>query len=246
MVPRIFSGFFASWFCLVGSQTWAEPLSPTLSPEMSSRAAKSKIATFRVDFRVAVAAPANTRKLRVWLPLPRSDDCQQISERKIETFPRPVEPSIDSEPVFGNRFAYFEFDSPHGAQLIQHQFTARIGQLDWDVDYAKVVSPNSWPAAFAAFQNPDPRTEQAGELREVLNQIGKSASSDADRLLGAMRWVDQNLTYDHTNASLSADPMHALIHRRGHCSDYHGLCGTLAREVGYPTKHVRLVDDARR
>ncbi len=51
-----------------------------------------------------------------------------------------------------------------------------------------------------------------------------------------MRWIDQNLTYDHVNASLSADPMHAMLHRCGHCSDYHGLCGTLAREIGYPSR----------
>ncbi len=44
-------------------------------------------------------------------------------------------PIIDSEPEFGNTFAYFEFDSPDGAQLISHQFTAKISQLDWDVDY---------------------------------------------------------------------------------------------------------------
>ena len=52
----------------------------------------------------------------------------------------------------------------------------------------------------------------------------------------AIEWVDQHLTYDSANASLTADPAHGLIHRRGHCSDYHGLCGTFAREIGYPSR----------
>ena len=69
----------------------------------------------------------------------------------------------------------------------------------------------------------------------MLDEINQS-ESDVDRLVGAMQWVDQNLTYDHVQASLSANPMHALTHRRGHCSDYHGLCSTLARNVGYPSR----------
>lgn len=210
----------------------------TLSPQTDLQATKSRQATYRVDFRVAVNPPAGTKRLRVWLPLPPSDQCQTISERRLDTFPRSIEPTIESEPEFGNSFAYFEFDSPQGAQLIQHQFTAEIHQLDWDVDYGLVARPDVWPKSFTPYQRPDPRSGEGNELREVLSQIDASNRSDADgdRLVGAIQWVDQNLTYDHANASLSADPMHAMVNRRGHCSDYHGLCGTLAREIGYPSR----------
>lgn len=209
----------------------------SLSPKLASQATKSRAATYRVDFRVAISAPANTRTLRVWLPLPPSNDSQTVSDRQIDSFPRTVSPSIESEAEFGNTFAYFEFDSPDGAQLITHQFTAKIHQLDWDVDYKVVSRPHVWPRSFTAFQRPDPREKEGNQLRKVLDQIDTSTKpdTDADRLLGAMQWIDQNLTYDHSQASLSADPMHAIVHRRGHCSDYHGLCGTLAREIGYPS-----------
>ena len=231
----LFLGFF---ICCPDARLGAEPTSSSLSPTMPSRGTKSRAATFRVDFRVAVAAPAKTRKLRVWLPLPPSDGDQQISERRIETFPRQVAPSIESEPVFGNSFAYFEFDSPSGAQQIRHQFTATVHQLDWNVDYAAVERPEVWPESFDPFQRPDARADQAGEFRALVAQINERAESDSDRLLSAMEWVDQNLTYDHKQASLTADPMHALIHRRGHCSDYHGLCGTLAQKIGFPSRVV--------
>ncbi len=239
MVYRISTVFLLGCLCLPVSSA-AEPGSlsfETLSPQTASQATKSRTATYRVDFRVAITAPANTKKLRVWLPLPPSDDCQSVSDRRIDTFPRSVNPTIGSEPEFGNSFAYFEFDSPDGAQLITHQFTAQICQLDWDVDYQSVARPDIWPNSFAPFQRPDPRSSEGNQLREVLDQIDEStkSASDADRLLAAMRWIDQNLSYDPSKASLSADPMHAMLHRCGHCSDYHGLCGTLARAIGYPS-----------
>jgi hypothetical protein len=51
-----------------------------------------------------------------------------------------------------------------------------------------------------------------------------------------MQWIDQHLTYDHAAASLRADAGHAFRERRGHCSDYHGLCAAMGRAIGYPTR----------
>jgi hypothetical protein len=51
-----------------------------------------------------------------------------------------------------------------------------------------------------------------------------------------MDWIDSNLTYDHIKASLKADPEFAFTNRRGHCSDYHGLCSEMGRALGYPAR----------
>lgn len=232
---------FLTVFHIVNLSRAAEPASSdaeTLSPKMALQASRSRMATYRVDFRVAIKPPDGTQKLSVWLPLPPSTEGQTVTDRKIETFPRAVEPTIQSESEFDNTFAYFEFESPKGAQLIRHKFTAQIHQLNWDVDYSQVSQPDKWPASFATYHRPDPRAESGDQLGEILDEIEAATRSDAsaDRLLSAMRWVDQNLTYDHGVASLSANPMHAMVHRRGHCSDYHGLCGTLASKIGYPSR----------
>ncbi|MCA9018352.1 MAG: transglutaminase domain-containing protein, partial [Planctomycetaceae bacterium] len=69
-----------------------------------------------------------------------------------------------------------------------------------------------------------------------LQQIAPESNTTGSDLVSAMNWIDQNLTYDHINASLQADANHALTQRRGHCSDYHGLCATMGRALGYPTR----------
>lgn len=212
--------------------------SAELSPAMPYQAKTSRTATYQVDFRVAVTAPHGTEKLRVWLPLPTSDSVQQVSQRHLKTFPRELEPTIQTEPIYGNRFAYFEFDHPTGAQLITHQFRAAIPQLDWNVDYETVFQPERWPAAFDKYQRADPRLGGSSQLDEAMDQVAGMATTQrpTDQFLASLRWIDQNLSYDHAVASLEADPMHGLVHRRGHCSDYHGLCQTLSREVGYPSR----------
>ena len=232
-------------FSLPGSGVWsAEPATdsdsaaeakPILSPDQAYTAQLSHAATYQVDFRVAITPPAKTKKLCVWMPLPPSDEVQQISNRVLTSFPREVKPSIATEPIYGNRFAYFEFDSPDGGQLISHRFQVTTHQLNWDVSYGKVQAPPQWPSSFKPYLTRDPRLLSDEPLQLIVDELSRPRDA-ADQLLGAMRWVDDHLTYDHVVASLQADPRHGLAHRRGHCSDYHGLCSTLAREVGYPSR----------
>lgn len=206
-----------------------------LSVETPLTATKGPTATFEVDSRIAITAPAGTKKLRVWIPLPPTTGTQVIRNRRIETFPREVDPQIAKEPTFGNQFAYLEFDSPAGGQEIRHTFVAEIAQLKWSVDYAAIEAPRQWPDAFDPYRRADPRSEQANDYRQILGEI-QSATSESEQLMNAIRWVDNNLTYDHVQASLSANPAHAVEFRRGHCSDYHGLCGAFARDIGYPSR----------
>ena len=198
--------------------------------------AKTAVAKFKVDFRVAIKAPAKTKQLRVWVPLPPSNENQRVWDRKLHTFPRVYQPQLTHEPTFGNDFAYFEINAPDGPLEIRHTFTAEIAQLDWGVDYAKVVNTASWPRSFEVFQTPDRRSERANDYTEIVEQIQSVSDQKSKQFMKAIEWVDENLTYDSSNASLTADPAHGLIYRRGHCSDYHGLCGTFAREIGYPSR----------
>ena len=215
---------------------WEDEQRKVREPEAELTPAKTAVAKFNVDFRVAIKAPAKTKQLRVWVPLPPNTENQMVSDRKFQTFPRQHQPQLTHEPTFGNEFAYFEINSPEGPLEIRHTFTAELAQLDWGVDYSKVANTASWPRAFEVFQTPDVRSERAKDYTEIVEQIQSVSDAKSKQFMKAIEWVDENMTYDSTNASLTADPAHGLIYRRGHCSDYHGLCGTFAREIGYPSR----------
>lgn len=206
-----------------------------LRPDLPYQATRVDPIQHEIDFSVIVTPPYHCKVLKVWLPLPPSGVAQEITDSRLTTFPMEVEPQIGVEPTYGNKFAYFEFHDPHGAQVIRHRFKARVWELHWNVEPAKVVAVPQWPTAFDAYLRPQQVTDQDA-FAETIKSIVPQATDPADDLFQAMSWVDQNLTYDHVNASLQADADHAFSQRRGHCSDYHGLCATMGRALGQPTR----------
>jgi transglutaminase-like putative cysteine protease len=145
-----------------------------------------------------------------------------------------VEPRIGTEPMYGNRFAYFEFPEPHGAQIIRHTFTVRVHEVRWQIDPAALTAVESWPESFDPYLRRVADVVGSPVYRQVLATIDQSERGPP--VFAAMDWIDRNLTYDHVEASLRGSADWAFSKRRGHCSDYHGLCQTFGRSLGTPTR----------
>src|SRR5262245_35694415 len=89
-----------------------------LDPALPYSAERREAVTYDIDYSVIVTPPYKTKKLRVWVPVPPTNAGQEVSDHEWSTFPNEVTPQVATEPIFGNRFAYFEFASPQGAQVI--------------------------------------------------------------------------------------------------------------------------------
>jgi len=210
-----------------------------LDPRQPLRAEKLRPVTYQVDFSAVVTPPYHTHKLQVWLPIPTSDFAQEVQPGKLRSFPQQVEPRLGTEPVHGNRFAYFEFTDPQGAQLIQHQFTIKTWELRWKLDPARVQPVAEWPASFAPYLHGDGQSVVVDDrFRALLPGIVPQSRGPLQDLSRVMLWVEDNFQYDHRDASLRASAEHGLLKRHGHCSDYHSFCASLGRSLGYPTRVV--------
>jgi transglutaminase-like putative cysteine protease len=217
--------------------TFGEGPTSSLDPAIPYSAERSNAVTYDVDFSVVVTPPYKAKKLAVWLPIPQSDVAQEVSNSKLSTFPVEVAPQIATEETFGNRFAYFEFASPQGAQIVRHQFRVKVWELNWNVNPQRVQPVAVWPAEFDKYRRSE---EQAvvidDRFRDLLAEIVPTKNAPAADFGEVMRWVRGNFTYDHHDASLQASAEHALEKRRGHCSDYHGFCAAMGRALGVPTR----------
>src|SRR5262249_41826963 len=151
--------------------------------------------TYHVDFAITLTAPARTKLLKVWLPLPPSDAGQEVTGREISTFPAVVQPKLTKESRFGNEFAYFEFADPQGAQGIRHRFTAKVYEQRWGVDPARVMRVDRWPAAFDPYLQPDRAVAVDDRLRKLLGEVVPEAKGPAADLAAAMDWLAANMTY---------------------------------------------------
>lgn len=208
-----------------------------IEPDLPYLGERGNAVTYDVDFSIVVTPPYKAQKLQVWLPMPTTDAAQEVTEGSLSSFPMSVEPAIAAEPVYGNRFAYFEFKSPQGAQVIRHQFKIRVWELNWRIDPTKVQTVSQWPKGFAKYQQGDSQSVILDERFEtVLNEIVPQRTNPFQDFGGVLDWVQGNVAYDHHDASLKANSEHVLTKRRGHCSDYHSFCASLGRELGVPTR----------
>jgi len=207
-----------------------------LDPKLPYQGRKSNPVTYDVDFSAVVTPPCHTKVLKVWLPMPQSDAAQEVKEKDLSSFPQKVQPKIGTEKTFGNKFAYFEFDHPEGAQIIRHRFQIKTWELRWEVDPAKVAVVKHWPAAFDPFLKGDRAVVVDERFLKVARQIVPTSQGEGKDLAAVMAWINGTMKYDHALASLQASSEHALNNKAGHCSDYHGFCAALGRALGYPTR----------
>lgn len=225
----------------VAAMAWGAAAQPSgganLDRAMPYQARRTSPVTYEVDFSAVVTPPYHTKTLKVWMPIPQTDAGQEASPPEFGTFPMTVAPKIGVEPVYGNKFAYFDFDHPEGAQIIRQRYNIRVWELHWDVDPSKVVAVQQWPAGFDPFLKSEKQAVVLSEkLQDIARQIVPQRGGEAQDLTQVMDWVNSQMKYDHDAASLQASSEHALANRKGHCSDYHGLCAALGRALGYPTR----------
>lgn len=207
-----------------------------LDPKQPYRAVKGEAVTYEFDYRIVVTPPHHAKQLRVWLPVPPSDTAQTFELLETETFPLSVEPEVNTEPKYGNTFAYFEFNNPVGAQIIRRRFRITTHELRWMIDERKVQRVERWPSTFNKYLESDASVVVSDELLAELNTFLPERTHTYRDLTLAIDWVDKNLSYSHSKASLQANSTQALHSRTGHCSDYHGLCSAFGRALGYPTR----------
>lgn len=227
--------FLSLLSCLVATSVLG---GDTLDPDQPYSGRKSAPVTYQVDLSAVVTPPYHCKVLKVWMPIPPTDAAQEISGSTFSTFPMTVAPKIGQEKTYGNRFAYFEFDHPEGAQIIRHRFTVKTWQVEWDIDPIKVRKVAKWPAAFTGYLRSERLVPTEGAVAEIAAAIVPQRTNVAQDLQAIMGWVNREMVYSHKDCSLQGSAVFALKHRTGHCSDYHGLCTALARSIGYPTRIV--------
>ena len=209
----------------------------SLDPQLPYQAERSNPVTYTVDFSVVVTPPYKAKVLKVWLPMPQSDYGQEVTEGSVYSFPMEAKPVIGAEKVFGNKFAYFEFEKPEGAQLIRHQFKVKVWELRWNLEAGNVASLEEWPASFDRYRRGEDQSVVVDDrFNKLLAQIVPQPTNPLTDMITVMNWANANFTYDHVDASLQASSVHALEKQRGHCSDYHGFCAAMGRMMGEPTR----------
>ncbi len=178
--------------------------------------------------------PAQAKSVRIWIPLPRTDETQTISNLLVES---PVPHRETREALYGNRIAYFEIAGPCPEQVPI--------KISFDVHRFEVTAMNlqTGGPANARFLEGDRLAPLGGEVTARASQATRGKGTVMEKARGIYDRVLSDLAYDKTGQGWGrGDIRYVCEAGKGNCSDFHALFISMARaerlpalfEIGFP------------
>jgi transglutaminase-like putative cysteine protease len=206
-------------------------------PTAASQPASER--SFLFTYAATVNGLAAARSVRVWLPVPPTDDTQ-LADVAASTLPASA--STQTEGRFGNRIVSFALPDDHGGSAT-FSVTYRIARREIVTPQRCPVPPGAAMSNPDALLRPDARVPVGGEPARVLL---------AQRTVPADATSAARLLYDVIDAHLqdrqdrpgwgNGDAEWACHSGFGNCTDFHSLFISLARterlpavfQIGFP------------
>jgi len=193
----------------------------------------------RFEIRYAATIPAlpgGATSLRIWLPYPRSDAWQTISNVVIDA-PSPFR--VRREAQYGNSIAYLESPAPprQGVTLTMTFAVTRREYLNRPDGPRDPAAAHADARLLERFRQPDKLVPLQGRIAELAREVTQGRRTDRDKARAIYDYVTSHLHYDKSgNGWGRGDAVWACDNKRGNCTDFHSLLIGMARSVGIPAK----------
>ncbi len=200
--------------------------------KVSSDGAKPKSRRFDFTYAARVKQLPVGANVRVWLPVPQSNEDQTI-ERVDSSLP--LNPSMAAEPGFGNKVLYFAAKSPQSGEL-DFSVTYRVTRSEvlGLITKTGVALSDAQRKQFLAAESKVPIDGKPLDLLAGLN-----LPKDNPLKLGELLYnkVDEHMRYDKSQPGYGrGDAVWACDSRSGNCTDFHSLFISLSRSQGVPAR----------
>lgn len=196
-------------------------------------AAPPKERHFRFEYGGALTSVPAGKRVRVWLPVPPSNDYQKVTELSRSL---PARAQMAPEMKYGNQVLYFETTSSASGEV--------PFQIVWDVERKEVKCLRKPAKAPEPLSKEDRQRFLAADRRVPVNDPKPLALLADQKLppdaLGLARVlydkVDDHVTYDKSKPGYGTGDVHWVCDSRfGNCTDFHSLFNSLARSKGLPS-----------
>ena len=216
---------------------------PTLAAAEPSTPPKQRTFQFTCVGSVTDLKPGETA--RVWLPVPSSNDDQDVAILSQET---PTAAKLGREMLYGNRILFFEALADAEGK-VAFKIVYKVTRREVKGEASKEIAEDM--ARLARLLKPDAKVPIEGKPIDLLK--GKPVPADqmeAARLLYDV--VNNHMRYSKEGTGWgNGDSVWACESRYGNCSDFHSLFISLARsqkipaifEIGFPLPEKRGAGD---
>jgi transglutaminase-like putative cysteine protease len=195
--------------------------------------AATKQRAFQLDYGAKLTELSAGGKVRVWLPVPQSDEYQRI---QILSYRIPGKSELNRESKFGNQILYFETTVPESGEIAfstsYHVQRREVRGLAEKPLQKPALSESERKQALAA----DAKVPISGRPLTLLEAVKlPNEPLSAARVIYDV--VDEHVKYDKSRPGYgNGDVLWVCDSRFGNCTDFHSLFMSLARSQGIPAR----------
>ena len=184
--------------------------------------------TFAIEYVGKVSGVAEgVGQLRLWMPVPQDSTAQTIRELSFSQTPR-----LTSEPKYGNKIAYWEFDRPRPGVEITMKFVCQRREVVVDLERVRADGEDS-ATQFVVFKKPDKLVLVDAEISKLSREITAGKETTLEKARAIYDYVLGKMTYDKNHVGWGlGSTRHACDVGKGNCTDFHALFNSLCRAQG--------------
>ena len=187
-----------------------------------------------VELAVTIAAPDDSKDVRVWLPYPTSDSVQDISNVRIKgNF---SQSGIYREKETGNLALYAEWTTPTKDRAITLTFDATGRELiRKDFPAVEPVIP----VEIQEYLKSTRFIPTDGKVREIALSITNDKQKISEKARAVYQWVVENTVRDPDVKGCGTGEVEKVLAKRGgKCADISSVFVSIARAAGVPAREV--------
>ena len=187
-----------------------------------------------VELAVTIAAPDDSKDVRVWIPYPVSNDTQDISNVRINgNF---TQSGVYGEKETGNLALYAEWTTPAKDRAITLTFDATARELI-KKDFL-AVEP-ALPAEIKENLKSTAFIPTDGKVKEIALSVTNSKQKISEKARAVYQWVVENMVRDPDVKGCGTGEVEIQITKRsGKCADISSVFVSIARAAGVPAREV--------
>ncbi len=187
-----------------------------------------------VELTVTIAAPDDSKDVRVWIPYPVSNNTQDISNVRINgNF---TQSGIYGEKETGNLALYAEWATPTKDRTITLTFNATANELIRK-DFP-AVEP-AMPVEIKEYLKSTVFIPTDGKVKEIALSTTKGKQKISQKARAVYQWVVENTVRDPDTKGCGPGEVDIQITKRsGKCADISSVFVSVARAAGVPAREV--------
>ncbi|MCR4304578.1 MAG: transglutaminase-like domain-containing protein [Gallionella sp.] len=187
-----------------------------------------------VEIAVTIAAPEDSKDVRVWIPYPVSNSTQDISHVRVSgNF---SQSGVYGEKETGNLALYAEWTTPTKDRAITLTFDATARELI-KKDFP-AVEP-AIPVEIKEYLKSTAFIPTDGKVREIALNITNDKQKISEKARAVYQWVVENMTRDPDVKGCGTGEVEIqIVKRSGKCADISSVFVSIARAAGVPAREV--------